>query len=190
MTFADVDDLVRYYLGLDERLTSVPAQRLTQSAGSRCKHCGAMGTKTTSASLKRVCFACGHGWQGEDIEVPRTRVDGGATWRKSVEIRDDRIDLHRVLDPMVRRKPRGPGWEGAKGRRRWRFTLLAYTTYLQPKHGTYALVVQWGVDNHPRMPWTINRVRGAIRSARRVIEERARKEGLLPPCAPLMGVRQ
>jgi hypothetical protein len=52
------------------------------------------------------------------------------------------------------------------------------------------LVVQWGVDNHPRMPWTINRVRGAIRSARRVIEERARKEGLLPPCAPLMGVRQ
>lgn len=180
MTFASVDDLVRYFMALDEQCGSVPAQRLTTSAGCRCGMCGAMGTMAYSRSHKRVCFACGHGWTGIEIEVPRTRIDGGADWRKACDVRDRRIDMHRKLEPIVRPKPRGDVWRGSRGRRLWRFTLLAYGAYLQPQCGSYERVCDWGMENHRRLIWTRSRVIGAVKTARYVIGNRARKEGLLP----------
>lgn len=171
MTFTDADDLTRRFIALDSGLGCVPAQRLTTSAGTRCTACGAVGTATW-VRTKRLCLACRAPWRGEDVEVPRERIDGG-DWRRTAAVLDDQLDMHRRLEPIVRRRP--PGVD----RTRWRYALLAYGAYVQPGGGSYERVAWWGQGAHPRLAWTPWRVRSAVSLARSWVERRARASGMI-----------
>ena len=163
--FTDVDDLMRTFIALDADIGAIAAQRLTTSAGTRCTTCGAVGTMIW-ARVRRVCLSCGAKWHGEDVEVPRERVDG-ADWRRAASARDERLDLHRRLDSIVRPRPRG--FSAAA----WRFALLAYGWYVQPQCASYDRVVERGVATLPRYEWTTWRVRHAVGTARHAIRMRA-----------------
>ena len=181
LLFAKADDVVRYYDRLNEALGCVPAQCITVQVGTRCRLCGngpwtIMGNgdlRPGRAKLRTVCASCGEAWDGEAIEVMRSRDGGSSDHRRAGVARDEMIDHHRKLKPIVEDKPRGMQWS------RWRWSRLVHQTYLDPLYNSYPRVVEWGQERYPKLHWTEGTVRGGIRTVRAVVEDRAVKVGVM-----------
>lgn len=181
LRFAHPDDVVRYYERLHEGLRSVPGQCITVQVGTRCKLCskgpwtvvGNGDPRPGRAKLRTVCASCGEVWDGEAIEVMRSRDGGANDHRRAAAARDDMIDHHMKLAPIVDDKPRGMPWS------KWRWSRLVHRIYLDPLYNSYPRVVEWGSEKYPKLHWTESTVRGGIRTVRMVVEQRAIKAGVM-----------
>lgn len=180
LQFYQADDLVRYYLMLNESVGSIQSPSLTMQVGSLCRRCkGGPATEITNGDTRpgrrrsrRVCATCGEAWDGEAIEVLRS--GGGGDWRRGVFAKERVIDDLRKLRPIVTPVPDG------MNPARWEFSRMVHEVYLEPAWNSYPRVVEWATQNNKRGKWTEGVVRGAVRTVRVAVEARASKAGLMP----------
>ena len=167
MRFASPDALVAAYFAALEAVTSLPAQRLSETV-EVCARCGGPKSqrKGCAGDLFDSCADCGESWRPVEVEVGLIRAAIGlrpdvAEWGLI-----SRLDRLRPLRALVEPRPRD------YTRAEWRQALVLWGLYLHPCCGTYVAAARMAQEAMEDASWTRGKVEREIEAARAVVAHR------------------
>ena len=191
--YPDADRAAAAYFTALEALTSIPAQRISETV-SVCRSCGGPesirpigGAITLGLSRHAedrwysVCADCGRPWSPDEFEVGLLRgavkLKGDRVVRASYPSRPggteermlDSLETVYTLRHVIEPRPRTLTDD------RWSWTLRLWRLYLHPSLSTYAGAARWVQEATGASDPSADQAQRAIGLARGVVEMRMRR---------------